>query len=311
MAPAHVPVLLHEVVALLAPPEGGVVVDCTAGAGGHARALAEGLGPDGTLVAIDRDPVAADLAAGLAGELPCAVRVVRADFADALPRLADEGVRADALLMDLGLSSMQVDTVERGFSYSREAPLDMRMDPDLPASAADLVAETDEATLAAWFREYGEERYARSIARSIVRRRARAPITTSRELVEVVRASVPARALFAGGHPAKRIFQALRIAVNDELGSLSRGLEAAFSLLEVGGRMAVISFHSLEDRMVKRFMAEASRGCVCPPELPVCVCGREPGAALLTSGPLRPGAREADDNPRARSARLRACERLL
>ena len=215
-------------------------------------------------------------------------------------------MRADAVLMDLGLSSMQVDQPERGFSYSRQAPLDMRMDPGREGSAADLVATASERELAEIIRTFGEERYARQIARAIVRRRREAPIATTGELVEVVRSAVPTPALFAGGHPAKRVFQALRIAVNDELGQLESALPAALEMLRPGGRLAVISFHSLEDRIVKQFLAERSKGCTCPPDFPVCVCGKEPELRLLTRKPVRPSAAELDLNPRAASARLRA-----
>jgi 16S rRNA (cytosine1402-N4)-methyltransferase len=289
---------------------GETVVDCTFGAGGHARRLAPILGEEGRYIAIDQDPEAAAWFAELADDLCCETRFVRANFADALPRLADQGVRADAVLMDLGLSSMQVDQTERGFSYSRQAPLDMRMDPSREGSAADLVRDAPEAELARIFRTYGEERYARPIARAIVRRRAVEPITTTGDLVEVIRSAVPTPALFAGGHPAKRVFQALRIAVNDELGVLEAGLPAAFALLRPGGRMAVISFHSLEDRMVKRFMRDKAQGCICPPDMPVCGCGRTAEAALLAAKAQRPRQAELDRNPRARSARLRGLRRL-
>jgi 16S rRNA (cytosine1402-N4)-methyltransferase len=303
-------VLADEVVRMLAVRPGDTVVDCTFGAGGHARRIAPALGQDGRYVAIDQDPEAAEWFADLADDVVCETRFLRANFAEALPRLADQGLRADAVLMDLGLSSMQVDRPERGFSYSRQAPLDMRMDPSRPRSAADLVAETPERELADLLRAYGEERYARQIARAIVRRRAQAPITTTGDLVEVVRSAVPTPALFAGGHPAKRVFQALRIAVNDELGSLERGLAAAFSLLAPGGRLAVISFHSLEDRMVKRFMRDRTQGCICPPDLPVCGCGRVPEGELLASKAQRPRQAELDRNPRARSALLRGVRRI-
>ena len=228
--------------------------------------------------------------------------MIQANFADALPRLADQGLGADAILMDLGMSSMQVDRPERGFSYSRAGAARHADGPGLRRSAADLVAELDEDELATIFSTYGEERYARPIARAIVRRRAQAPITTTGDLVEVVRSAVPTPALFAGGHPAKRVFQGLRIAVNDELGSLERGLDAAFDLLAPGGRLAVISFHSLEDRMVKRFMRARSQGCICPPEMPVCGCGRAAEGALLAAKAQRPKQAELDRNPRARSA---------
>ncbi len=308
-ARGHDPVLADEVVRLLAPRPGDTVVDATFGAGGHARRLAPALGQDGRYIAIDQDPEASAWFAGLAEDVVCETRFIRANFAEALPRLADQGVRADAVLMDLGLSSMQVDQPERGFSYSRQAPLDMRMDPGREGSAADLVATASERELADIIRTYGEERYARQIARAIVRRRREAPIATTGELVEVVRSAVPTPALFAGGHPAKRVFQALRIAVNDELGNLETGLEAAFDLLAPRGRMAVIAFHSLEDRRVKAFMRARSQGCICPPDLPVCGCGRVAEAALLAPKALMPKQAELDRNPRARSARLRALQR--
>jgi 16S rRNA (cytosine1402-N4)-methyltransferase len=308
---AHEPVLRDEVVGLLAPIPGDVVVDCTFGAGGHARAIAAGLGPTGLYVAVDQDPDVTPYYESFAADAPCETRFVRRNFAEALPDLLEEGLRADCLLMDLGLSSMQIDRPERGFSYSRLAPLDMRMDPDMERSAADLLAEASEADLARWFRGYGEERFAKQIARAVVRRRASEPITTTGDLVEVVRSAVPAGALFAGGHPAKRVFQALRIVVNDELEMLPQALEDAFELLAPGGRMAVISFHSLEDRPVKRFMRDLARGCICPPGMPVCGCGRDARAEMLTSRAVVPGPREADRNPRSRSARLRAVRRRV
>ncbi|MGB0614173.1 MAG: 16S rRNA (cytosine(1402)-N(4))-methyltransferase RsmH, partial [Miltoncostaeaceae bacterium] len=227
------------------------------------------------------------------------------DFATGLADLATQGTRANVVLMDLGLSSMQVDTAERGFSYSRQAPLDMRMDPALPVSAADLVNGADEADLARWFREYGDERHARQIARAIARRRAEQPIATTGDLVEIIRGAVPTPALFAGGHPAKRVFQALRIQVNDELGILERALPEAFGLLRPGGRLAVIAFQSLEDRMVKRFMRDRTRGCICPPDLPVCGCGQSPEGRMLTPKAVKAVTAEIAANPRAHSARLR------
>jgi 16S rRNA (cytosine1402-N4)-methyltransferase len=305
----HEPVLADEVVRLLAPRPGAVVVDCTFGAGGHARRIAPLLGDDGLYVAVDRDPNVRAHFDEFAAQVPCASRFVRANFADALPALHAEGLRADAVLMDLGVSSMQVDRPERGFSYARQAPLDMRMDPEAAHSAADLVASSSESELADVFRRLGEERHARPIARAIVRRRADSPIVTTADLVEVIRGALPTPALFAGGHPAKRVFQALRIAVNDELGSLESGLHEAFSLLLPGGRLAVIAFHSLEDRIVKRFMAELARGCVCPPDLPMCVCGRVPEGTLVTPKAVRPRLEETDRNPRAKSARLRVVEK--
>ncbi len=301
----HVPVLLEQVLALTAPEPGEVVVDCTFGAGGHAAALAARLGPTGEMIGIDRDPEAARHFDALRASMPCPARLERTDFATGLASLATQGTRADVVLMDLGLSSMQVDTAERGFSYSRQAPLDMRMDPALPVSAADLVNGADEADLARWFREYGDERHARQIARAIARRRAEQPIATTGDLVEIIRGAVPTPALFAGGHPAKRVFQALRIQVNDELGILERALPEAFGLLRPGGRLAVIAFQSLEDRMVKRFMRDRTRGCICPPDLPVCGCGQSPEGRMLTPKAVKAVTAEIAANPRAHSARLR------
>jgi 16S rRNA (cytosine1402-N4)-methyltransferase len=238
------------------------------------------------------------------------VRFLRGNYAVVLAQLAGNGVKADAVLLDLGLSSMQVDRPERGFSYATDAPLDMRMDPSDEVSAADIVATWDEGELETIFRRYGEERYARQIARGIVRRRREQPIERTGQLVDVVRASIPTPARFGEGHPAKRVFQALRIAVNDELQALETGLPAAFEMLRPGGRLAVISFHSLEDRMVKTFLRERARGCVCPPELPVCRCGHEPELELLTRKPVRPSKGEVEANPRATSARLRAAVKI-
>jgi 16S rRNA (cytosine1402-N4)-methyltransferase len=308
---SHTPVLADELLELLGPDRGQTAIDCTFGDGGHARLVAERLGPSGTLVAIDRDPVAEERFAALAQESACSLRFIRAGYAEALELLDGEGLRADVAYFDLGMSSMQVDTRERGFSYSYDAPLDMRMDPAQRLSARELVADWDERRLAHALRDYGEERHAAAIARAIVARRAQAPIATTLELVETINAAIPAPARFGGGHPAKRTFQALRIAVNDELGQLDRALPLAWSLLRVGGVLAGISFHSLEDRRVKRFLVDRARGCICPPELPVCACGREPQAALLTRRSIVPSAEEIALNPRAASARLRAARKLL
>jgi 16S rRNA (cytosine1402-N4)-methyltransferase len=232
------------------------------------------------------------------------------DYADALELLVDEGVRADAVYLDLGVSSMQIDSWERGFSYSYDAPLDMRMDPDQELDARAVVNDWDERRLAQLFRGYGEERYSRQIARRIVRTRSKQPIETTNELVETIKSAVPAPARFGGGHPAKRVFQAIRIAVNDELGSLDRALPAAWTVLRAGGRFAAISFHSLEDRRVKRFLADRARGCICPPDLPVCACGRTPEAEPLTGRAVAPTPGEVAQNPRASSAHLRASRKL-
>jgi 16S rRNA (cytosine1402-N4)-methyltransferase len=306
----HVPVLVEEVRRLLAVRPGETVVDATFGAGGHARALAADLGGRGRFIAIDRDPDVKPYFERFRRQAGVPCRLLRGDFAAVLHRLAENGVAADAVLLDLGVSSMQLDRPERGFSYAADAPLDMRMDPSQDVTAAALVNDATERELEAIFRRYGEERYARQIARAIGRRRLRAPIERTGELVETIRAAIPAPARFGDGHPARRVFQALRIAVNDELGSLEQGLPEAVRMLRPGGRLAVISFHSLEDRIVKRYFRAQERGCVCPPELPVCVCGHEPLLRSLGRKPLRPGARELAANPRAASARLRAAMKV-
>jgi 16S rRNA (cytosine1402-N4)-methyltransferase len=303
----HVPVLADEVRDRLAVRPGETVVDATFGAGGHASLLAEELGGRGKLVAIDRDPTARayfDRFVRRHGSLQ--TRFLRGDFGVVLRQLADNGVRADAILLDLGVSSMQIDRPERGFSYAADAPLDMRMDPTAERTAAEIVNETPERELTRLFRTYGEERYARQIARAIVRRRKERRFERTLDLVDTIRGAIPAPARFGDGHPAKRVFQALRIAVNDELDSLEAALPAALQMLRPGGRLAVISFHSLEDRIVKTFLREQERGCVCPPDFPVCICGREPTLRALGRKPVRPGAAEVDRNPRAASARLRA-----
>jgi 16S rRNA (cytosine1402-N4)-methyltransferase len=306
----HVPVLATELIELLDPQPGQTMIDCTFGDGGHARLLAERLGPSGTLVAIDRDPLAEERFVALEQEMTCSTRFIRAGYAEGLELLVSEGVRADAAYFDLGMSSMQVDTRERGFSYSYLAPLDMRMDPSQELTAREIVAEWDQQRLTRTFKDFGEERHANAIARAIVRRRGQAPIETTLELVDTINSAIPAPARFAGGHPAKRVFQALRIAVNDELGQLDRALPLAWRLLREGGVLAGIAFHSLEDRRVKRFLGERAKGCICPPELPVCVCGREPEAALIARRSVVPTAEEIAENPRAASARLRVARKL-
>jgi 16S rRNA (cytosine1402-N4)-methyltransferase len=302
----HVPVLANEVRELLAVEPGETVVDGTFGAGGHAGLLAADLAGRGKLIAVDRDATVRAHFDALARATAVQTRFLRGDFAVVFRQLADNGVRADAILLDLGVSSMQVDRPERGFSYAADAPLDMRMDTSSDVTAAGIVNEADERDLATIFKRYGEERYARQIARAIARRRKERPFERTGDLVETIRAAIPAPARFGDGHPAKRVFQALRIAVNDELGELEAALPAALELLRPGGRLAVISFHSLEDRIVKRFFQKLERGCVCPPDFPVCVCGREPELRRLNRKAIRPSAQEIAFNPRASSARLRA-----
>jgi 16S rRNA (cytosine1402-N4)-methyltransferase len=306
----HTPVLAEEVRELLAVRPGETVVDATFGAGGHARLLADDLSGRGKLVAVDRDPTAKTYFDRFKAHAGVDVRFLRGDFALVLSQLAANDVRADAILLDLGVSSMQIDRPERGFSYATDAPLDMRMDPTAELTAREIVHTWDERELAAVFRRFGEERYATQIARAVVRRRRDHPIERTGELVDVIKSAIPTPARFGDGHPAKRVFQALRIAVNDELGALETALPAALEMLTPGGRLAVISFHSLEDRIVKRFFRDRAKGCTCPPDFPVCVCGKEPELRILTSRPVRPSARELDHNPRAASARLRAAVKV-
>ena len=305
----HVPVLAEEVRGLLEVRPGDTLVDATFGAGGHAALLGGDLRGQGKLIAIDRDPSVRPYFERLRKHLAVPARFLRGEFSIVLGQLAANDVQADAILLDLGVSSMQLDRPERGFSYATDAPLDMRMDPASEPSAAGLVNEASERELQTIFRRYGEERYARQIARAIVRRRKSRPFERSGELVETIKAAIPAPVRFGDGHPAKRVFQALRIAVNDELGELERALPAAVQMLRPGGRIAVISFHSLEDRAVKHFFRDEERGCQCPPEFPVCVCGHEPVLRVLTRRAVRPSAAETAVNPRAASARLRVAEK--
>jgi len=303
----HVPVLALELVELLDPSPGESALDCTFGSGGHARLVAERIGAGGHLVCVDRDPEADERFARLAPALGCDSEFVRADFADAIDELAAAGAGFDLAYMDLGTSSTQLDSPARGFSYAADAPLDMRMDPEQARSARVVVNEWPAERLEAALRDFGEERHARAIVAEITRRR---PLETTFELVEAIRDAVPPSYRFGRGHPAKRTFQAIRIAVNDELRSLDRALPGAWGILGVGGRMGAISFHSLEDRRVKRFFAERARECVCPPELPICSCSREPEAELITRRAVAPDAEEANRNPRSRSARLRVARKL-
>ena len=306
----HVPVLADEVRQLLAVEPGETVVDATFGAGGHAALLAADLRGEGRLIAIDRDPSARAYFDRFRKQTGVQGRFLRGDFSVVLDQLAENGARVDAILFDLGVSSMQIDRPERGFSYAADAPLDMRMDPSADYSARELVNEASERELAHIFRQYGEERYAKQIARAIARRRRERPFDRTGELVETIKNAIPAPARFGDGHPAKRVFQALRIAVNDELTALEDALPAAVDLLKPGGRLAVISFHSLEDRIVKQFLRDQEGGCTCPPDFPVCVCGREPVLRATPRRAIRPSSRETANNPRAASARLRAAVKV-
>ncbi len=306
----HVPVLADEVLAAIDPRPGQTIVDCTFGAGGHSGLLAGALRGEGKLIAIDRDPTVAPYFERLRRSTAAKTRLLHGEFSQVLEGLAGNGVRADGILLDLGVSSMQLDRPERGFSYVVDAPLDMRMDPSAELTAAEVVNEANEWELADIFRRYGEERYARQVARAIVRRRSKEPFERTGDLVEVVKQAMPAPARFGEGHPAKRVFQALRIDVNDELGALERALPAALEMLRPHGHLAVISFHSLEDRIVKRFLRDAEHGCTCPPDFPVCACGATPTLRAIPRRAIRPSAAEIARNPRSASARLRVAVKL-
>jgi 16S rRNA (cytosine1402-N4)-methyltransferase len=303
----HVPVLAQELVDLITPQRGDTVIDCTFGGGGHARLVAGMIGPEGTLIAIDRDPVARDRFEQFRAEAGCQSRFFETEFSEALKSLQNEGIQADVLYMDLGMSSLQVDAPERGFSYSHEAPLDMRMDPRQDLTAGEILNTWSESRIVQILRAFGEERYAGGIAREVIRRR---PLETTSDLVDAIKAGMPTAARFGSGHPARRSFQALRIAVNGELEAIDAALPIAWDSLRIGGRMAAISFHSLEDRRVKRFLARLAVGCTCPPDLPVCVCGHEPEAELLTRRSITADEFELAANPRSRSARLRGALKL-
>ena len=307
---SHKPVLLRECLEGLAVRPDGIYVDGTLGRAGHALEIAKRL-TTGRLIAIDRDKAALDAApARLQGYLDKAV-LVRGNFGDLSAILSDLGVSGvDGMLFDLGVSSPQLDDGSRGFSYLQDAPLDMRMDRSAALTAKDVVNgwSRDELKRILW--EYGEERYSGPIAAAIVRERGQAPIETTGRLAEIIRSAMPAKARKEKQHPAKRSFQAIRIAVNDELGEVERMLACAPDVLNPGGRLAVISFHSLEDRLVKTAYAQWAKGCTCPPDFPVCVCGKTPRARLVGRRPITADEEELRDNPRARSAKLRIAEKL-
>ncbi len=309
--PYHIPILREEVMALLLPARGGVFVDGTLGGGGHAQAILEQLPPDARLIGIDRDADAIAEASMRLAPYGDRFTPVRGNFFD-MPRLLGElGIAGiDGALLDLGVSSHQLDAPERGFSYRAEAPLDMRMDTRGGLTAADMVNTYDEAALTRIFRDYGEERFSPRIARRIVEARQRAPILTTTALAEIVKGAIPAKFRNEPQHPARRCFQALRIAVNGELDGLAQAIEQVAALLRPGGRMAVLTFHSLEDRIVKTVFRTMENPCTCPKSAPICVCGKQPTARVLTRKPIIAPAAELEQNSRASSAKLRAIERV-
>lgn len=306
--------MLQEVLDVLQLKSGSVVCDCTLGGAGHSVKMAAQLGEDGLLLGVDQDDFALEAAgARLDSEVPATPhKLLKGNFGDLDELLCSAEVPGvDAFLFDLGVSSPQLDIPQRGFSYNEDAPLDMRMDPrNNTLNAFEVVNHYNEADLARILSLYGEEKFARQIARQIVQRRENQPIRTTFELVDAIKAGIPAAARRHGGHPAKKSFQAIRIEVNHELDVLERGLDAATRWLNPGGRICVISYHSLEDRIVKNHFKEMAQGCICPPDIPVCVCGRVPILKIITKKPLVASAEEVQRNPRARSAKIRVAERL-
>lgn len=307
----HKSVLLQECIDALNIRPDGIYLDGTLGGAGHSSQIARRLTEGGRLIGVDRDRTA--LAAAKERLAPYADRVtlVHSNFAEIDAILDSLGIPAvDGMLFDLGVSSPQLDDASRGFSYMADAPLDMRMDKDDALTAGEVVNTWPQGELRRILYDYGEERYAPQIAAAICRAREKAPVETTLELVDIIRSAMPAQALREKQHPAKRSFQAIRIAVNDELGAVSRMMQAAVGRLNPSGRLAVITFHSLEDRIVKSEMQQAARGCTCPPEFPVCVCGKKPLVKLVTRKPIVSGPAELEENPRARSAKLRVAEKL-
>jgi 16S rRNA (cytosine1402-N4)-methyltransferase len=312
----HTPVLLAEVTQQLSPHPGSIIVDCTLGGAGHAKRLLQLVVPGGLLVGIDQDDAAltaAEITLRLGQQIPPeSIKLLKGNFGDLDGLLMEAGVPyVDGFLFDLGVSSPQFDFPERGFSYREDAPLDMRMDPGHQTlTAAEVIATYDVADLTRIIRDFGEEKWAARVATFIAEKRQRQPIETTWQLVDVIKAAIPAAARREGGHPAKRTFQALRIEVNRELDVLKSGLESAVRWLSPGGRIAVISYHSLEDRIAKQTFNEFAQGCTCPPGLPVCTCGHEPVLRILTRKAIVPTPQEIEENLRARSAKLRVAEKL-
>ena len=306
----HKPVLLHECLGALAIKPDGIYVDGTLGRAGHSLEIVRRL-TTGRLIALDRDETAIEAANRRLGDYLDKVTLIHSNFSALDAVLHELGVRGvDGMLFDLGVSSPQLDEAQRGFSYKQDAPLDMRMDESAALTAREVVNTYSYEELRRILFEYGEERYAPAIAKRICQHREQKPIETTLELADIIRSAMPASALREKQHPAKRSFQAIRIAVNDELGAVETVMKKAVPLLNPGGRLAVITFHSLEDRIVKNAMAEAAKGCTCPPSFPVCVCGKKPQVRIVTRKPIVSGEEELERNPRARSAKLRICEKI-
>ena len=306
---SHYSVLKNEAIEALNIKENGIYVDCTAGGGGHSLEILKRLSPEGRLFCIDRDDAALKACAERLKDYEGRFCTVKSNFSDVGEVLKNEGIgRIDGALLDLGVSSYQLDTAERGFSYMKDAPLDMRMDQSQSFSAYDVVNGYGEGELRRVLYHWGEEQFAPRIARAIVQKREKEPIGTTLELAEIIKEAVPLKARATGHHPAKKSFQAIRIEVNKELDIIEPTLRILVSLLQKGGRIAVITFHSLEDRITKQTFASLAKGCTCPPDFPVCVCGKKPQIRLLDKG-TEPGEKELEENPRSRSARLRSAEK--
>ena len=307
----HISVFANEAVEALQPEPDHIYVDCTLGGAGHSGRILEASSPTGRLIAIDQDLIAIANARTVLAPYEGRFTIVHSNFRRLKDIVAEQGLSGvDGVLFDLGVSSPQLDEAERGFSYQHDAPLDMRMDNTQPFSAYDVVNKWSAEELTKIFYEYGEEKWSKRIAEFIVTERKKAPLETTGQLVDIIKAAIPAAARREGGHPAKRTFQAIRIAVNDELNVFAEAIQQAIDVLNVGGRVAIITFHSLEDRMAKQALQEAARGCICPPELPICRCDNKPKVKLVTRKPIMPSKEELEANPRARSAKLRIAEKL-